>query len=55
MIPLENSWRNMLLAILGPLARELCYSLYKAGCSPTVSLLDHETQRLWDAPVHTPA
>ena len=26
-----------------------------AGCSLTVTLLDDETARLWDAPVHTPA
>ena len=30
-------------------------SLDMAGCSLTVSLLDDETTRLWDAPVHTPA
>jgi phosphoenolpyruvate---glycerone phosphotransferase subunit DhaK len=30
-------------------------SLDMAGCSLTVSLLDEETMRLWDAPVHTPA
>jgi dihydroxyacetone kinase-like protein len=30
-------------------------SLDMAGCSLTVTLLDTETTRLWDAPVHTPA
>jgi dihydroxyacetone kinase-like protein len=30
-------------------------SLDMAGCSLTVSLLDAEAIRLWDAPVHTPA
>ena len=30
-------------------------SLDMAGCSATVSLLDEEVKRLWDAPVHTSA
>lgn len=30
-------------------------SLDMAGCSLTISLLDGEATRLWDAPVHTPA
>jgi len=30
-------------------------SLDMAGCSITVSLLNDEMQRLWDAPVHTAA
>ncbi|NIA69243.1 dihydroxyacetone kinase subunit DhaK [Pelagibius litoralis] len=30
-------------------------SLEMAGCSLTVTLLDDELTRLWDAPVHTPA
>ncbi len=30
-------------------------SLEMAGCSLTVTLLDDEIARLWDAPVHTPA
>ncbi|MEH2568757.1 dihydroxyacetone kinase subunit DhaK [Bradyrhizobium sp. AZCC 2289] len=30
-------------------------SLDMAGCSTTVSILDDEIKRLWDAPVHTPA
>ena len=30
-------------------------SLDMAGCSATVSLLDEEMKRLWDAPVHTAA
>jgi dihydroxyacetone kinase-like protein len=30
-------------------------SLDMAGCSITVTLLDEELARLWDAPVHTAA
>ncbi len=30
-------------------------SLDMAGCSITVTLLDKDTTRLWDAPVHTAA
>jgi len=30
-------------------------SLDMAGCSATVSMLDEDVMRLWDAPVHTPA
>ena len=30
-------------------------SLDMAGCSVTVTVLDEEIKRLWDAPVHTPA
>jgi dihydroxyacetone kinase-like protein len=30
-------------------------SLDMAGCSITVTLLDDEAAKLWDAPVHTPA
>ena len=30
-------------------------SLDMAGCSVTVTVLDDETKRPWDAPVHTPA
>jgi dihydroxyacetone kinase-like protein len=30
-------------------------SLDMAGCSATLSMLDEDTKRLWDAPVHTPA
>lgn len=30
-------------------------SLDMAGCSVTMSLLDEEMKRLWDAPVHTAA
>jgi dihydroxyacetone kinase-like protein len=30
-------------------------SLDMAGCSVTLSMLDEEMRRLWDAPVHTPA
>jgi len=42
-----------------PVARSLvgnyCTSLEMAGCSVTVTLLDDEIARLWDAPVHTAA
>jgi len=37
------------------LAGSYVTSLEMAGCSLTVSLLDEETARLWDAPVHTAA
>jgi phosphoenolpyruvate---glycerone phosphotransferase subunit DhaK len=30
-------------------------SLEMAGCSVTVSIIDGEMKRLWDAPVHTAA
>jgi dihydroxyacetone kinase-like protein len=30
-------------------------SLDMAGCSVTVSIVDEEMKRLWDAPVHAPA
>ena len=30
-------------------------SLDMAGCSTTVSMLDQDMKRLWDAPVHTSA
>ena len=30
-------------------------SLDMAGCSITLTMLDDETARLWDAPVHTAA
>jgi dihydroxyacetone kinase-like protein len=30
-------------------------SLDLAGCSVTVSMIDEEMKRLWDAPVDTPA
>src|SRR6202021_972062 len=30
-------------------------SLDMAGCSATITVLDEEMKRLWDAPVHTPA
>jgi phosphoenolpyruvate---glycerone phosphotransferase subunit DhaK len=38
-----------------PLVGNYVTSLDMAGCSLTVSLLDEETKRLWDAPVKTPA
>ena len=30
-------------------------SLDMAGCSATISMVDEDMKRLWDAPVHTPA
>jgi phosphoenolpyruvate---glycerone phosphotransferase subunit DhaK len=51
--------RKRLAAAGCPVARSLVgnfvTSLDMAGCSVTVSLLDDETKRLWDAPVHTAA
>jgi dihydroxyacetone kinase-like protein len=37
------------------LVGSLVTSLDMAGCSATVTLLDDELMRLWDAPVHTAA
>ena len=42
-------------AIARSLVGNFVTSLDMAGCSITVSLLDEETKRLWDAPVHTAA
>ena len=54
-----NAARRLLEARGFTIARSLVgsyvTSLDMAGCSLTVSLLDDETARLWDAPVHTPA
>jgi dihydroxyacetone kinase-like protein len=51
--------RRLLEAAGGVVTRSLVgnfvTSLDMAGCSATVSMLDAETKRLWDAPVHTPA
>jgi phosphoenolpyruvate---glycerone phosphotransferase subunit DhaK len=51
--------RKRLAALSCTVARSLVgnfvTSLDMAGCSVTVSLLDDETKRLWDAPVHTAA
>jgi len=42
-------------AVARSLVGNFVTSLDMAGCSVTVSLLDEETKRLWDAPVHTAA
>jgi phosphoenolpyruvate---glycerone phosphotransferase subunit DhaK len=51
--------RNRLEALGIVVARSLVgnfvTSLDMAGCSATISLLDEEMKRLWDAPVNTPA
>jgi dihydroxyacetone kinase-like protein len=38
-----------------PLVGNFVTSLDMAGCSVTVTVLDEEMKRLWDAPVYTPA
>ncbi len=43
------------IVVARSLAGNFVTSLDMAGCSLTVSMLDEETRRLWDAPVHTPA
>lgn len=43
------------LTIARSLVGSYCISLEMAGCSITVTALDDELARLWDAPVHTPA
>jgi len=43
------------LKVTRSLVGNWCTSLDMAGCSLTVTRLDAETTRLWDAPVHTPA
>ena len=54
-----NSARRMLeregVVIARSLVGSLVTSLDMAGCSITLSLLDEEKLRLWDAPVHTAA
>ena len=42
-------------AIARSLVGNFVTALDMAGCSVTVSMLDAEMKRLWDAPVHTPA
>jgi dihydroxyacetone kinase-like protein len=42
------------LKVARSLVGNWCTSLDMAGCSLTVTRLDAETTRLWDAPVHTP-
>jgi dihydroxyacetone kinase-like protein len=43
------------ISIARSLVGNFVTSLDMAGCSVTVSMLDEETKRLWDAPVHTAA
>ncbi len=43
------------LEVARSLVGDYCTSLEMAGCSLTVTRLDDELLRLWDAPVHTPA
>ena len=43
------------LAIARSLVGNYCTSLDMAGCSITLTRLDDEMIRLWDAPVHTAA
>jgi dihydroxyacetone kinase-like protein len=54
-----NSARRLLeargLRVVRSLVGNYVTSLDMAGCSLTVTLLDEESSRLWDAPVHTPA
>jgi len=48
---LEASGCNVARSLVG----NFVTSLDMAGCSVTVTLLDDEMKRLWDAPVHTAA
>ena len=54
-----NSARQILekqgVAIARSLVGSYVTSLDMAGCSITLTMLDDETTRLWDAPVHAPA
>ena len=54
-----NSARRILekqgVAVARSLVGSYVTSLDMAGCSITLTMLDDETMRLWDAPVHTPA
>lgn len=43
------------LRVVRSLVGNYCTSLDMAGCSFTVTILDDELKRLWDAPVHTAA
>jgi dihydroxyacetone kinase-like protein len=43
------------LKVARSLVGSYCTSLDMAGCSLTVTALDDELTRLWDAPVHTAA
>ncbi len=48
-------WRQRGLEIRRSLVGNYTTALDMAGCSLTLTLLDDELTRLWDAPVHTPA
>jgi dihydroxyacetone kinase-like protein len=48
-------WQKQGLTIARSLVGNFTTSLDMAGCSMTLSLLDEELIRLWDAPVHTAA
>ncbi|MDJ0685486.1 MAG: dihydroxyacetone kinase subunit DhaK [Alphaproteobacteria bacterium] len=54
-----NAARRLLeargLTVARSLVGDYVTSLDMAGCSVTVSLLDSDAMKLWDAPVHTPA
>ena len=43
------------IVVVRSLVGNFVTSLDMAGCSATISLLDEEMKRLWDAPVNTPA
>ncbi len=48
-------WEQRGIIISRSLVGNYTTSLDMAGCSITLSLLDDEQLRLWDAPVHTAA
>jgi len=48
-------WEKRGVNICRSLVGNYTTSLDMAGCSITLSLLDDEILRLWDAPVHTAA
>ncbi len=51
----EQFWQKRGLNITRSLVGNYTTSLDMAGCSITLSLMDDELMRLWDAPVHTAA
>ena len=52
---LRDAFAKRGLAIARSLVGNFVTSLDMAGCSATITLLDDELSRLWDAPVHTAA
>lgn len=52
---LRDAFAKRGLAIARSLVGNFVTSLDMAGCSATITLLDDELARLWDAPVHTAA